>query len=93
MRGWDIRTNWLDRLPGIHTHHQPYLPLYPLGFAGTDLSAYDLVLSNKSGFCHGVRTGAGTALTSATACRPPATCGTLTPISPARGWARPRLWP
>ncbi len=56
MRNWDIRTNWLDRLPGIHEHHQPYLPLYPLGFAGTDLSDFDLVLSNKSGFCHGIRT-------------------------------------
>ncbi len=55
MRGWDIRTNWLDRLPGIHDHHQPYLPLYPIGFAGTDLRGYDLVFSNKSGFCHGVK--------------------------------------
>ena len=55
MREWDIRTNWMNRLPGIHDHHQPYLPLYPLAFAHLDLSAYDVVLSNKSGFCHGVR--------------------------------------
>ena len=60
MREWDIRTNFLDRLPGIHNHHQPYLPLYPLGFARTDLSGYDLVISNKSGFCHGVHTGPDT---------------------------------
>lgn len=59
MQDWDIRTNWLDHLPGIHDHHQPYLPLYPLAFAQTDLSAYDLVLSNKSGFCHGVKTRPG----------------------------------
>jgi glycosyltransferase involved in cell wall biosynthesis len=56
-RAWDIRTTWMDHLPGIYRHHQPYLPLYPLAFAGLDLSGYDLVLSNKSGFCHGVRTG------------------------------------
>jgi len=56
-RSWDIRTTWMDRLPGIYRHHQPYLPLYPLAFAGLDLSGYDVVLSNKSGFCHGVRTG------------------------------------
>lgn len=56
-RAWDIRTTWLDRLPGIHRHHPFYLPLYPLAFAGLDLSRYDVVLSNKSGFCHGVRTG------------------------------------
>jgi glycosyltransferase involved in cell wall biosynthesis len=59
-RAWDIRTTWMDRLPGIYRHHQPYLPLYPVAFAGLDLSGYDLVLSNKSGFCHGVRTGEAT---------------------------------
>jgi len=52
---WDIRTLWLDRMPAIHTHHQPYLPLYPLAWGGLDLSEYDVVLSNKSGFCHGFK--------------------------------------
>jgi glycosyltransferase involved in cell wall biosynthesis len=56
-REWDIRTTWMDHLPSIHSHHQPYLPLYPLAFARLDLSDHDLVLSNKSGFCHGVHTG------------------------------------
>jgi glycosyltransferase involved in cell wall biosynthesis len=56
-REWDIRTSWLDRAPGIYRHHQPYLPLYPLAFRSFDLSGYDVVLSNKSGFCHGVPTG------------------------------------
>jgi glycosyltransferase involved in cell wall biosynthesis len=55
MRTWDIRPNWMDKLPGVYEHHQPYLPLYPLAFAQTDLRAYDVVLSNKSGFCHGVQ--------------------------------------
>jgi glycosyltransferase involved in cell wall biosynthesis len=56
-RSWDIRTTWMDRLPGIYRHHQPYLPLYPLAFARLDLGRYDVVLSNKSGFCHGVQAG------------------------------------
>lgn len=56
-RTWDVRTTWMDRLPGIYRHHQPYLPLYPLAFARLGLSGYDVVLSNKSGFCHGVQTG------------------------------------
>jgi glycosyltransferase involved in cell wall biosynthesis len=56
-RAWDIRASWLDRAPGIYRHHQPYLPLYPLAFRSFDLSDYDVVLSNKSGFCHGVPTG------------------------------------
>lgn len=59
-REWDIHVTWMDRLPGIYRHHQPYLPLYPLAFAGLDLSGYNLVLSNKSGFCHGVRAGEAT---------------------------------
>lgn len=56
-RDWDIRVSWMDRLPGIHEHHQPYLPLYPAAFGSLDLGAYDLLLSNKSGFCHGVQAG------------------------------------
>lgn len=55
-RRWDIRTLWMDRLPAIHRHHQPYLPLYALAWQNLDLSGYEVVLSNKSGFCHGVRT-------------------------------------
>ncbi len=55
-REWPIRTSFMQGLPGVTRHHQAYLPLYPLAFAGTDLRGYDLVLSNKSGFCHGVRT-------------------------------------
>lgn len=59
-RAWDIRSTWMDRLPGIHRHHQRYLPLYPLAFRNLDLGAYDVVLSNKSGFCHGVKPGRDT---------------------------------
>jgi glycosyltransferase involved in cell wall biosynthesis len=54
-RRWPIRTSFMDRLPGIYRHHQPYLPLYPLAFERFNLEGYDLILSNKSGFCHGVR--------------------------------------
>ncbi len=56
-RQWDIHPSWMDHLPGIHEHHQPYLPLYPKSFADLDLSDYDVILSNKSGFCHGIRAG------------------------------------
>jgi len=55
-RGWDIRVSWLDRLPLIKRHHQPFLPLYPLAFEGFDLRGYDLALSISSGFAHGVIT-------------------------------------
>jgi glycosyltransferase involved in cell wall biosynthesis len=55
-RAWDIRTSFMQRLPGVASHHQKFVAFYPLAFQQMDLSGYDLVLSNKSGFCHGVRT-------------------------------------
>jgi glycosyltransferase involved in cell wall biosynthesis len=57
---WDIRTTWMNRLPGIYRRHQPYLLLYPLAFDGLVLEGYDLVITNKSAFCLGVRTSPGT---------------------------------
>jgi len=56
-QSWDIRTTFMQHLPAIANHHQIYMPLYPLAFQSTKLEQYDLVISNKSGFCHGVRTG------------------------------------
>lgn len=58
-RDWTIHTTFMQRLPLVTDHHQAYLPLYPAAFQSTDLSRFDLVLSNKSGFCHGVRTRNG----------------------------------
>ncbi|MFZ1792967.1 MAG: glycosyltransferase [Anaerolineae bacterium] len=57
-QSWDIRSSWMDRLPAVHRRHQPYLPLFALAWAmrRTPPDA-DLVLSNKSGFCIGARTG------------------------------------
>ncbi len=58
-RAWPIHTSFMQNLPGVTERHQAYLPLYPAAFATTDLSGFDLVLSNKSGFCHGVRSRRG----------------------------------
>ena len=58
-RSWPVRTSLMQRLPKVTGRHQAYLPLYPAAFATADLSGYDLVLSNKSGFCHGVTTARG----------------------------------
>ena len=55
FRNWDIRTLWTDKLPAIRRRHQMYLPLYPLAWHNFRLSDYDVVLSNKSGFCHGLQ--------------------------------------
>ena len=53
-RAWDIRTTFMQRLPGVFAHHQAYMPVYPLAFSRMNLAGHDLILSNKSGFCHGV---------------------------------------
>jgi glycosyltransferase involved in cell wall biosynthesis len=53
-RRWDIRTSWLDRAPGVHRRHQPYLPLYPRAVSSLNFEGYELILSNKSGFIHGL---------------------------------------
>lgn len=55
-REWDIRTSFINRLPLAQRRQQLYFPFYPLAFEQFDFSGYDLVLSNKSGFCHGVIT-------------------------------------
>src|SRR5512141_2807970 len=53
-RAWDIRTSFMQHLPGVTRWHQVYMPVYPLAFDRVNLADYDLVVSNKSGFCHGV---------------------------------------
>jgi glycosyltransferase involved in cell wall biosynthesis len=54
-RRWPIRTTWLNQAPAIHRHHQPYLPFYPAAVTSLDFSGYEVILSNKSGFIHGLR--------------------------------------
>lgn len=54
-RRWDIRSTWLNHAPAIHRHHQPYLPFYPLAVESMDFGGYEVILSNKSGFIHGLR--------------------------------------
>jgi len=60
IRGLDIRTSFMQRLPLVTRNHQPFLLLYPLAFESFDLSGYDVVISNSSAFCKGVITPPGT---------------------------------
>src|SRR5690348_1718895 len=52
----DIRTTFMQKLPWVTTHHQPYLPFYPFAMENLDLRDYDLVLSSSSAFAKGVIT-------------------------------------
>jgi glycosyltransferase involved in cell wall biosynthesis len=52
---WDIRPLWLNHAPGIYDHYQHYFALFPAAWSSLNLARYDVILSNKSGFCHGLR--------------------------------------
>lgn len=52
----DIRTSFMQKLPLVTKHHQPYLPFYPFAMESLDLRGYDLVLSSSSAFGKGVIT-------------------------------------
>jgi glycosyltransferase involved in cell wall biosynthesis len=53
-RDWPIRTTFMQRLPRIMRHHQPYLPLYPVAFSRLDLRGYDLIVSSSSAFAKNI---------------------------------------
>ena len=50
FRSMDIRTSFMQRLPFVKHHHQPFLPLYPFAFEWMDLREYDLIISDSSAF-------------------------------------------
>src|SRR5260370_26150405 len=52
----DIRTSFMQKLPMVTKHHQPYLPLYPFAMEKLDLRGSDLVLGSSSAFGKGVIT-------------------------------------
>jgi len=60
FRSWDIRTSFLQRIPGSRRFHRPLLLLYPMAFESFDLRDYDVVISNSSAWAKGVITGPDT---------------------------------
>jgi glycosyltransferase involved in cell wall biosynthesis len=56
---WDIRTSFMQRLPGWRRHFRRYFLLYPSAFESFDLSDYDLILSSSSAYAKGVIPPAG----------------------------------
>jgi glycosyltransferase involved in cell wall biosynthesis len=55
----DVRTTWLQTLPGARKNFRALLPLYPRAFEALDLHAFDLVVSSTTSFAKGVRTRNG----------------------------------
>lgn len=52
----DIHTSFMQKMPLVKKHHQPFLPFYPFAMERLDLRGYDLVLSSSSAFGKGVIT-------------------------------------
>lgn len=56
----DIRTSWLQSVPGALNHYQWFLPLMPSATESYDLTPYDVVLSNSSAMAKGIVTRSNT---------------------------------
>ncbi|MFN8651090.1 MAG: glycosyltransferase [Gemmatimonadales bacterium] len=59
LPGADIRTSWMQRLPGLRKHFRKYVLLYPGAVESLDLRGYDLIISSSSAFAKGVIPGPG----------------------------------
>jgi glycosyltransferase involved in cell wall biosynthesis len=53
-RDWDIRTSFMQHLPGWRRWFRHYFLLYPSAFESFDLRDYDLILSSSSAYAKGV---------------------------------------
>ena len=51
----DIRTTFVQRLPGVATRYRQYLPLFPAAAASIDLEGFDLVISSSHCVAKGVK--------------------------------------
>lgn len=51
---WDIRTSFMQNLPGWRKHFRRYFLFYPSAFESFDLSGYDLIISSSSAYAKGV---------------------------------------
>ena len=60
LRGMDVRTSFMQRLPFLGDHHHEHMAMYPSAMESFDLSGFDVVLSSSSAFAKGVRIPPGT---------------------------------
>jgi len=56
----DIRTTFMQYLPGVMKHYKKYLPFYPRAFESMKIKGYDVILSSSSSFAKGVNKDEGT---------------------------------
>ncbi|MDQ1910389.1 glycosyltransferase [Paenibacillus sp. GD4] len=54
LQGADIRTTWMQSIPGILRRFKHFFWLYPFGVRSMDLRGYDLVISSSSAYAKGI---------------------------------------
>jgi glycosyltransferase involved in cell wall biosynthesis len=55
FRQMDIRTSFMQKLPGLGKHFKKYLMLYPKAMESFNLKEYDIIISSSSAFAKGIR--------------------------------------
>lgn len=55
LRKSDIRTTWIQKIPGVEANFKKLLPLYPIALRQLTLEGYDAVISSSFAFVKGVR--------------------------------------
>lgn len=55
LRNADIKTSWMQYLPGLKRHFRHYFLFYPFAVESIDLSGYGLIVSSCFGYAKGVR--------------------------------------
>lgn len=56
FQGIDVRTSWLQKIPGAVKHYQWFLPWMPQVFEQIDLSEFDVVISSSHACAKGIIT-------------------------------------
>jgi glycosyltransferase involved in cell wall biosynthesis len=58
LKGKNVNTSFLQKLPFSKTKYRSYLPLFPLAIEQLDISGYDVILSSSHAVAKGVLTNA-----------------------------------
>jgi len=60
IEAMDIRTSFVQKLPGVYKRYRYYLPLFPRAIGRFDFSDYDLIISSSHCVAKGAKPGPGT---------------------------------
>ena len=60
IENMDVRTSFLQKMPGVEKKYRTFLPLFPAAIESFDLSGYDLVLTSSHCVAKGAKSAPGT---------------------------------